>query len=220
MGVGFYSGLIAGAVRDYYRFELTTEGVAEAVDGYATTVFTDIAIDWLSRRQQPWFLWLAYNAPHTPFHVPPDGLHSRHLVDDEDAIEANPLPYYLAALEALDHEVGRLLDSLDADERDNTVVIFIGDNGSPGQVAELPYSRRTAKGTLYPGGITVPMVVSGHGVTRKGERETAFVNTVDLFATIADLAGAGADEADDGVSFRPLLSRSGGGGRDFSLCRL
>jgi arylsulfatase A-like enzyme len=210
MEVGFYSGLIAGAVRDYYRFTLTTGGESREVDGYATTVFTDIAIDWLAEQDEPWFLWLAYNAPHTPFHVPPAGLHSRELADDEAAIQADPLPYYLAALEALDHEMGRLIASLAPEERDNTIVIFIGDNGTPGQVAQSPYTRRTVKGTLYPGGIGVPMVVSGARVTRAGERENALVNTTDLFATVADLAGAGADTGEDGKSFAPLLS-----GEDF-----
>jgi arylsulfatase A-like enzyme len=213
MGVGFYSGLIAGGVRDYYRFELTSGGVSETVDGYATTVFTDIAIDWLSRQQVPWFLWLAYNAPHTPFHVPPAGLHHRDLIDTAAAIEADPRPYYLAALEALDHETGRLLDSLDPATRENTIVIFLGDNGTPNQVAETPYTPSTAKGTLYPGGIAVPMVVSGAGVTRKGEREAAPVNTADLFATIADLAGVAATPAEDSISFRPLLSASAVGDR-------
>ena len=215
MGVGFYSGLIAGAVSDYYRFTLTTGGASKEVSGYATTVFTDIAIDWLVKQDQPWFLWLAYNAPHTPFHVPPAGLHDRELVDDPAAIAADPLPYYLAALEALDHEMGRLLDTLDPETRANTVVIFIGDNGTPGQVVQQPYSRRTAKGTLYPGGFAVPMIVAGAGVTRKGEHEEALVNTTDIFATIADLAGLGGDTAEDGVSFKPLLSGGEAENRSF-----
>lgn len=56
MGVGFYSGLIAGALDDYYHFTLTTQGQRRDVDGYATTIFTDIAIDWLAKQEQPWFL--------------------------------------------------------------------------------------------------------------------------------------------------------------------
>lgn len=216
MGVGYYAGLISGAVRDYFRFELTTQGQSTTVDGYATTVFTDIAIDWLAEQKQPWFLWLAHIAPHTPFHVPPPELQKRELVDSEAAIDADPLPYALASLEALDHEMGRLLDSLDDQTRANTIVFFIGDNGTLGRVAEAPYTRRTAKGTLFPGGIRVPMVVSGAGVTRKGEREEALINTSDFFATIADIAGAGDEVAQDSVSFKALLSEDGTGGRSFA----
>ena len=220
MGVGFYSGLIKGAVQDYYRFELTTQGETSEAEEYATTVFTDIAIDWLSQQQQPWFLWLAYNAPHTPFHVPPAGLHDRELIDDPAAIEDDPMPYFLAALEALDHEMGRLLEALDAETRANTVIIFIGDNGTDRRVAQAPYTPATVKGSLFPGGIHVPLVVSGAGVTRKGEREEALVNTTDIFATIADIAGAGADVARDSLSFKTLLSDNGPGGRSFAYADL
>ncbi|MCP4381212.1 MAG: sulfatase-like hydrolase/transferase [Hyphomicrobiales bacterium] len=220
MGVGFYSGLIRGAVRDYYHFDLTTEGESKEVDGYATTVFTDIAIDWLAEQKEPWFLWLAYNAPHTPFHVPPPSLHDRQLVDSEEAIKADPLPYFLAALEALDREMGRLLDTLDEATLANTVIVFIGDNGTDARVAQAPYTRRTVKGTLYPGGIRVPMVVSGVGVARKGGREAALVNTTDIFATIADFAGVGADFAQDGVSFKALLSDDGAVDRGFAYADL
>ena len=216
MGVGFYSGLIGGSVRDYYRFDLTTQGRSETVDGYATTVFTDIAINWLAEQQQPWFLWLAHIAPHTPFHVPPPELRERELVDSEAAIGADPLPYALASLEALDHETGRLLDSLDGKTRANTMVIFVGDNGTLGRIAESPYTRRTAKGTLFPGGIRVPMIASGAGVTRKGEREEALINTSDFFATIAEIAGVGDAIAQDSVSFKALLADDGAAGRSFA----
>jgi len=215
MGVGFYSGFISGTLPDYYDFPLTTDGATADATDYATTLFTDIAIDWLAAQTGPWFLWLAHTAPHTPFHVPPEGLHDRQLDDSRAAMRADPLPYYLAALEALDHEIGRLLDALEPDARDNTVVIFIGDNGTPEQVAQAPYTSATVKGTLYPGGVRVPMVVSGAGITRKGEREAALINTTDLFATIADLAGIAATPAEDSISFKPLLSSDADGGRAF-----
>ena len=216
MGVGFYSGFISGSLPDYYDFPLTTNGVTTQAKTYATTLFTDIAIDWVAKQQQPWFLWLAHTAPHSPFHVPPAGLHKRDLDDDPAAIEADPLPYFLAALEALDHELGRLLDSLPPDVRANTVVFFIGDNGSPSRVAQRPYTRLTSKGSLYPGGVRVPFVAAGAGVARKGEREAALVNTSDLFATVADLAGIRSTEAEDSISFKALLSSSSGGKRTFT----
>ncbi len=213
MGVGFYSGFLSGTLPDYFDFPLTTNGITRQANTYATTLFTDIAIDWLSGQTGPWFLWLAHTAPHTPYHLPPAALHDRDLDDDPAAIRTNPLPYYLAALEALDRELGRLLDSLAPPVRDNTVVVFIGDNGTPPRVAQQPYSRRTVKGTLFPGGINVPMVVAGAGVSRIGEREAALINTTDLFATIADLAGIGSTPAQDSISFKPLFEASSAGGR-------
>jgi arylsulfatase B len=106
----------------------------------------------------------------------------------------------------MDTEIGRLLDSLDAQTRANTIVIFAGDNGTPGQVAQSPYSRRKAKGSLYQGGVNVPLFISGPGITRNGERESALVNTTDLFSTIAALAGVNVDQVDDSISFENLLS--------------
>ncbi|MEM9683755.1 MAG: sulfatase-like hydrolase/transferase [Pseudomonadota bacterium] len=220
MGVGFYSGFISGSLPDYFDFPLTTNGVTTQAKTYATTLFTDIAIDWVAKQRQPWFLWLAHTAPHSPFHVPPAGLHKRDLDDAPAAIKADPLPYFLAALEALDHELGRLLDSLSPEVRANTVVFFIGDNGSPSRTAQRPYTRQTAKGSLYPGGVRVPFVAAGAGVTRKGEREAALVNTSDFFATVADLAEVRATEAEDSISFKPLLASSSGGKRTYTYSDL
>lgn len=154
MGVGYYAGFISGGVKSYWDWKLTENGTTNSSNKYTTTKFTDLAIDWLDAEntEKPWFLWLAYNAPHTPFHAPPQELHSQgNLVDDEDIIAENPLPYYMAALEAMDTEIGRLLDSIPEKELEKTVIIFIGDNGTPNQVAQYPYSRRTVKGSLYQG---------------------------------------------------------------------
>lgn len=106
----------------------------------------------------------------TPFHLAPINLHSQgNLLTDQASIDANPLPYYLSALQALDSEMGRFLNSLSVEESANIIIIFIGDNGAPNKVAQSPYTRQTVKGTLYQGGINVPMVVSGKGVNRMND---------------------------------------------------
>ena len=105
----------------------------------------------------------------------------------------------------MDTEIGRLLDSMDEATRENTIIIFIGDNGTPGQVAQSPFSRAKAKGSLYQGGINVPMIVSTPASSRTGERETALVNTTDLFSTIASFAGVNISQSDDSNSFADLL---------------
>jgi arylsulfatase A-like enzyme len=216
MGVGHYSGFVRGQ-GDYWNWRRTENAQTRAVTGYSTTVLTDAAVDWVQQQREPWFLWLAFAAPHAPFHLPPDDLHRRgHLSGDSADIAAQPLPYYLAMLEALDHEMGRLLSSLPPDVRDNTAVIFIGDNGTPGRVVQPPYRSRRAKGTLYEGGIHVPMIVAGAGVTRRGEREAALINTTDLFATIASLAGVEVERIGDSESFARLLTDHGAPKRSFA----
>ena len=206
MGVGYYAGLLSGAVKSYWNWDLTRNGQTTASTQYTTTHFTDLAIDWVSTQTKPWFLWLAYNAPHTPFHLPPDDLHYQgDLPSDEASIEANPLPYYMAMLEALDSELGRLLNTLSEEARANTVVIFIGDNGSPNQVTQ-EYNSQRVKGSLYQGGVNVPLIVSGKGVTRMNQTEDALISTTDLFSTIVDLAGTGITQMHDSESFKSLLS--------------
>ncbi|WP_415402244.1 sulfatase-like hydrolase/transferase [Tateyamaria sp. SN3-11] len=204
MGVSDYFGLYTGGVRDYFNWTAIEDGAEVQIDGYATTVFTDRAIDWIDAQNQPWFLWLAYTAPHAPFHLPPDDLHSYDdLPGDAASIDANPLPYYQAMLEALDTEIGRLLSSMSPQERDNTIVMFVGDNGTPNQVTRTLYSDHGAKGTIYDSGTRVPLIVSGPGIEAARTRD--FVNTTDLHATIAALAGASVTTPDS-IDFSPILA--------------
>lgn len=206
-GIDYYSGLIRGAADNYYQWQLTEDGATSVQNEYITTVFTDLAIDWVDQQSKPWFLWLAYTAPHTPFHAPPVETHSQgdlpDYVDGED-----PLPYYMAAIESMDYEIGRLLDTLPEEERNNTIIIFIGDNGTPNQVAQSPYSSNKVKNTLYQGGINTPMFISGAGVDRRGVDNNLLTGT-DLFSTIAEIAGVSVSEIHDSKSFKSLLSTTG-----------
>ncbi len=208
IGVGYYAGLLTGAAGSYNNWNLTENGTTSTSTEYITSKITDLAIDWKAAQTKPWFLWLAYTAPHSPFHLPADSLHSQGMLpSDAASIAANPLPYYMAMIEAMDHEIGRLLNSMSQAEKDNTIIIFIGDNGSPNQVVQK-YNSRKAKGTVYKGGINVPMVVSGYGVSRFNQTDDAFTGTVDLFATIADIAGTGTTEINDSKSFRRTFTET------------
>ena len=216
MGIDYYAGILNGAISDYNSWPLVENGTSSISNTYATTKLTNLAIDWVAEQTKPWFLWMAYNAPHTPFHLAPIDLHSQgNLPIDEASIDANPLPYYLSALEALDIEMGRFLSSLSAEERVNTIIIFIGDNGTPNKVAQAPYTRQTVKGSLYQGGINVPMVVSGKGVSRINERESALINSTDLYTTIANIAGVSTSEIHNSESFNRLLTDGNSTKRNF-----
>ena len=194
-------------------------GTASNETGYATSVNVADAISWLGTRDksEPWLLWMAFNAPHIPFHKPPNELHDYdHLEANEDVPGAQADEYYLAMLQALDTEIGRLLDHLRATKAyDNTLVIFLGDNGSARPVIGEPFDRDHAKDTLSEGGAAVPFVISGPGI-KGGRADTALVSVVDVFATVletagVDVAGATADNPVDSQSLWPLLLQSGGG---------
>lgn len=204
LGVPDYWGLLKGGTPSYSHWSGVTQGKPFESYVYTTTDFTNQALEWIDKQDNPWFLWLAYNAPHTPFHLPPLDLHtSDDLPDDPDAIKKTPLPYYNAMLEAMDTEIGRLLDSMDAEERKNTIVMFVGDNGSPNQVVRGFYGDHKAKGTIYEGGTHVPLIAMGPGV--KEGRTEGFVNTTDIYATVASIAGIDVDLTDS-YDFTPLLS--------------
>ena len=206
MGIGYYAGLYTGGVESYNNWSLNVNGASTNQSSYITTALTDLAIEWINGQESPWFCWLAYNAPHSPFHLPPADLHTQgDLPNDESSIEANPRPYYLAMVESLDHEMNRLLSSLSSTTLENTLIVFLGDNGSPGQVVQSPFSNGKAKGSLYQGGVHVPMVVSGAGVSRKGAIEEALITNVDLYNTFLEIAGEEPQDQLDSQSFFALL---------------
>jgi arylsulfatase A-like enzyme len=215
IGIDEYTGVLGGGVQSYWNWNLVENMQSSKSTEYTTTKFTDLAINWIGSQNQPWFLWLAYNAPHTPFHLPPSELYSQvGLASDQSSIDANPLPYYLAMLEAMDTEMGRLINSMSQEERDNTFIVFIGDNGTPNQVVQT-YPNRRAKNSLYQGGVNVPMVISGKNVERKGVEEEALLSTTDLFATIAGIAGSTISEINDSKNFKYMFNAPGITVRDY-----
>jgi arylsulfatase A-like enzyme len=221
MGIDYYTGLVTGALQDYYQWNIFENGTTNQTSEYATTKFTDLAIDWIGQQDKPWFCWLAYTTPHTPFHLPPAGTHSQgNLPTDQASIDADPMLYFLAMIENMDYEIGRLLNSMTTAERENTIIIFIGDNGTMRTVNQLPYRPKSSKGSLYQGGVHVPMVIAGKGVSRVGEREAALVNVTDLFTTIANLAGANMETYQDSYAFNNLLTTTGSAKRNYNYAEI
>jgi arylsulfatase A-like enzyme len=220
MGIDHFAGLPAGAGgANYYDWTLVRDGQSEEGFEYTTTAFADLAGDWIATQQQPWFAWLAFNAAHTPFHVPPRDLYDGDTLPENPEETADPLPYYLAAIEAMDHEIGLLLDRLSQEDRANTIVIYFGDNGTPRQVVQ-GHARNHGKGSVYEGGVAVPLIISGRGVTRVGARESGLVGSVDLFATIASLAGTNTEEFNDSKSFAHLLTEATASRREYAYAEI
>ena len=215
-GVQHYSGIFTGAVQDYYNWVQTSGGSQQTITTYTSTHFVNQSIDWIRQQTKPFFLWLAFNAPHTPFHRPPLNLISdQTLADNATVINANPYPYYLAAIEAMDKEIARLISSLTAAQKENTVFVFMGDNGTPARVAQLPYTADNTKNSLFQGGINTPLLFCGKNISRKNVVETALVQAPDMFTTFADIAGAGSAAYQDGISIKPLLTDANAAKRTF-----
>jgi arylsulfatase A-like enzyme len=184
---------------NYFSYDKVIDGTSVRVEEYATTATTDDALSMLRSMHAPWFLYVAYNAAHSPFHVPPGA----------DLPPKAPVPRkYAAMIEKMDAEIGRLLGALPPEELARTVVFFLGDNGTPPEAVLPPRLPAQAKHTLFEGGTNVPLIVAGPGVAQ-GRESAALVHFVDVLPTIAALAGIDptvTGKTLDGTSFAGTLA--------------
>jgi arylsulfatase A-like enzyme len=194
---------------DYFHWERVTNGRPEVVDGYATTVTADDVVQRTEVMPEPWFLLAAFNAPHVPHHVPPANL--VHTPPTQNC-NRDPAGCFDAMTEAVDTEIGRMLSEIDPAVLARTTIVLLADNGAPEEVIRPPFDPDRSKGSLFDGGVRVPFIVAGPWVSQRGSSSEAFVNVVDLFATITEVAEVPALTAWDGqplrtdsVSFAHLL---------------
>ena len=162
---------------------------------------------------RPFFLYLAHHAPHTPIEAKPEDVRYFQAKLRPDLRHRNPT--YAAMLKSLDEGVGRVLDHLRARGlEDRTIVVFTSDNG--GQMNVDPPSRpgepptrnaplRSGKGSLYEGGIRVPLMVRWPGVTPRGAVSDVPVLLADLFPTLLRAAGRPVPDGIDGLDLSALL---------------
>lgn len=175
--------------RDWYRVHDATVSQSYAV--HATEEQRDQALAWWGKKHAaPRFLWLAFCAPHQPYEAPPG--YPQRATDRET---------YEDMVAHLDDAIGDVLAQVDLSE---TFVVFMADNGTPNNV-HPPYAPPGFwKGTTYEGGIRVPLVVAGPGVTA-GATTSRLVSAVDLPATLLDLVGVESRGFADSRSFADAL---------------
>ena len=190
-----YLGSIPGELTNYSSWVKTSNGTSSLTTNYATTDLVNDATNWIAARgTNAWFVWAAFNAPHTPFHLPPTNLcpHYASLSTSPAYITAHPRPYFEAMVEALDTEIGRLLTGVN---RTNTHIIFLGDNGTLRDVIQPPFPSTRGKDTLYEGGTHVPLIISGPAVVNPNRTNATLSSMVDVFATILEMAGSSVSAA-------------------------
>ena len=205
-GWSAFRGDVAAAVPNHYDWPKCIDESSVAANTWSATDNVDDALAFLqSHAQSPFMLTVAFNVPHTPWQIPPAGFVSSGRCPLSGRVTAANRDCYRAMIENMDTEIGRLLAGIDPE---NTTVMFVGDNGTPPQgVARHTYPPNQAKGSVYEGGVRVPLIIRGPEVTDRGWVE-APVNVLDLFATSADLAGASlpSNVQVDSVSLRPYFS--------------
>ncbi len=195
-----------GERHTYTFWDKVEDGKVHVETTYATTDTVDHALEAMGTLPEPWLLYLPFNAPHTPVHIPPEGL-------ADEVTEVTSANLVDAAVQALDSELGRLFAAVDLED---TLVIFAGDNGTSEYGVQPPLDPARAKLTAFEGGVHVPMIVAGPGVVH-GQRTAALVHLLDVLPTVAeaarvDLATTG--EVFDGRSLWPQLVDPAAPGRE------
>ncbi|MCZ6515376.1 MAG: arylsulfatase [Acidobacteria bacterium] len=172
--------------------ELFHNGNPVAASGYITDILTDRAIDFLQAPgERPFFLYLPYNAPHSPYLVPDEEIEP-YLAAGRPLREAR----IYGMITRIDKNLGRLLQAIDdADLREKTVVIFMSDNG--GVSRHFKAGLRGQKGTVYEGGVRVPFVLRWPGKFTAGAKTGAMAQHIDIFPTLCELIGAPLPEGPD-----------------------
>lgn len=183
--IGFLNGGM-----DYYHWVLDRNGVSEESDGrYLTDVFTDEALGFIDRhRDEPFYLHLAYNAPHNPLQAPEELI--RHYRDHGGLSDAVCRLY--AMIEAMDTGIGRVLDRLAAHGlAEDTIVVFTSDNGPvlAGELARYNGPFSGAKGSVYEGGIRVPCLLRWPAGVAPGWRCDALTHFCDWLPTLTAACG-------------------------------
>ena len=172
---------------------------------YSTDAFGREAVSFIERHQQkPWFLYLAFNAVHTPMHATEERLASVSGIRDPQRRT------YGAMLLAMDEAIGSVLETLEkTGQRDQTLVMFVSDNGGPTMPGvtvngSINTPLRGSKRTTLEGGIRVPFVVSWPGRIRPAVINTPVIQ-LDLAATALAAVGVVPDAPLDGVNLLPCM---------------
>ena len=206
---GFLAGMHLYLKEDDPEWGPIVRGDAEPakLDKYLTFKLADEACTFIeSAKDKPFFLYLAFNAPHIPhFEAPPEYLaKTKHIKDTRRAS-------YAAVLMALDDAVGQVLKSIrNTGIEENTMIVFLSDNG--GAILEESGRNwanntplRGGKAELWEGGIRVPFFVSWPGKVTAGQVINVPIISLDLFPTFATLAGADVSGGCDGLNLAELL---------------
>ncbi|MFL2835858.1 MAG: sulfatase-like hydrolase/transferase [Coraliomargaritaceae bacterium] len=191
----------------WYSTKLRENHKAVELEKYLTEALTDAAIDFIDQHKKennsPFMLFLSYNAPHTPFQA------TKKYLDRFENVENWGRKRYCAMISAVDDGVGKVLEKLENENiKDNTIIFFLSDNGGPVKHASNNFPLRGAKGDLYEGGTRVPFAMQWPEKISGGIVYSNPVISLDIMATIAELAGASIDseKALDGVNLIPFLT--------------
>jgi len=175
-------------------------------EGHATDLFTEWSVDYVNEQakdDKPFFLYLAYNAPHFPVQPPEDWLEK--VEQREPGIDPTRAEL-VAFIEHMDDGIGRVLNALkESGQYENTLIVFTSDNGGhlPSMANNGP--TRDGKQSMYEGGLRVPTAISWLGKIKPGTVSDQVNLSMDLYPTFLEIAGVEIEHIIEGRSFLGTL---------------
>ena len=211
-GFDFFHGFLGDMMDDYWTHLRHGNNYMRLNDqvvdpkGHATDVFTEWAIDYLKNQKEsdsPFFLYLAYNAPHFPIQPPEDWL--KKVKEREQGISEKRAKN-VALVEHLDNGIGKVLNSLKELGLDkNTLIIFSSDNGGHLPSGASNGNLRGGKQDMYEGGIKVSTCFVWNGTIQPKSESNNLGLTMDILPTLCEITGVKIDTEIDGISLYKSL---------------
>lgn len=212
MGFDHFHGFLGDMMDDYYDHRRHGKNYMRLnkkvihPSGHATDLFSKWAMDYLDARKKDskrFFLYLAYNAPHTPIQPPPSWLEK---VQKRETKITPKRARLIALIEHLDNGIGEVISTLERNgQAENTIIIFTSDNGGQLNVGAQCGNHRGGKQDMYEGGIRVPAGFSWKGMIDAGSRSEVIGITMDIYPTLCEVAGIPLNADIDGISLLPAV---------------
>ena len=196
-GFDYFWGFISGARNYFYDpNEVNRNSIRNVVenysqtkfDGYLTDVLGDKAISFIDKNYQsnnPFFLFLSFNAPHTPMHAKKEVL---------EKFKDNPRKVYASMMWSMDEAIGNVIESLkENNQYNNTIIYFLSDNGAAMSNDASPFPFKGWKGNQYEGGIKTPMIMTWKNKIKSNTQFDGFISALDIFKTSLEVSNVNKD---------------------------
>jgi arylsulfatase A-like enzyme len=201
-GVDYFSYLDPSGMRDLWEGD-----EASQAHGYLTDLIAQRAANYVARaREKPFFLSVNFTAPHWPWETRDDIAESQRIGKNIVHLDGGSVATYLKMVSHMDEGIGHILDALPAAQRDNTLLVFISDNGGERFSNNWPFVG--GKMDLLEGGIRIPQIAWWPAQIKAGSVSAAPTLSMDWMPTMLDLAGVQADPDYplDGINLQPAFA--------------
>ena len=192
-GFDYFWGFISGARNYFYNpSEESRNSIRNVVennsptkfDGYLTDVLGDKAVDFIEKNHQsnsPFFLFLSFNAPHTPMQAKKEVL---------EKFKDNPRKVYASMMWSMDEAIGSVINELKENgQYNNTIIYFLSDNGATSsKSSSSPFPFKGWKGNQYEGGIKTPMIMTWKNKIKPNTQFNGFISSLDIFKTSLEVS--------------------------------